>query len=106
MYAPRKSYQTAQRLGLALAVRNPDRNNHELNLYSASSYGITFSTKQTLLWETCIANTEKKKESNGGIFIPFNLVKNVIAMFHLDNIEWLEDTADGKNTSHILSRST
>ena len=26
-------------------------------------------------------------------------------MFHLDNIDWLEDTPDGKNTSHLLQLS-
>ena len=26
-------------------------------------------------------------------------------LFHLDNIDWLEDTPDGKNTSHYLQMS-
>ena len=103
-YAPRKSYQTAQQIGLALALKNSDRNNQVLNQLSAPGYGITISTKQTLLWETHIANAEIKRMVSNG-FPPFNLKKNVIQMFHLDNIDWLEDTPDGKNTSHLLSQS-
>ena len=29
----------------------------------------------------------------------------MIPMFHLDNIDWLEDSADGKKTSHLLQLS-
>ena len=39
---------------------------------------------------------------NNGIYIPPRFQKNVIPMFHLDNIDWLEDTPDGKKTSHLL----
>ena len=39
------------------------------------------------------------------MIIPHNFQKNTIPMFHLDNIDWLEDTPDGKNTSHLLQLS-
>ena len=70
-----------------IALRNSDRNNQVLKLLSAPSHGITISTKQTLLWETRIAK------------------KNVIPMFRLDNIDWLEDTLNDKKTSHELQLS-
>ena len=47
----------------------------------------------------------KRMVSNGGIFIPFNLKKNIIPIFHLDNIYWLEDTPNDKNMSHALQLS-
>lgn len=37
-----------------------------------------------------------------GIFIPFNLKKSIIPLFHFDSIDWLVDTPDGKNTFHVL----
>ena len=55
-YVPRKRHQTRQQIGLALALRNYDRNNQVLDLLSAPGYGITISSTQALLWETRIAN--------------------------------------------------
>ena len=104
-YAPRKSYQTAQQIGLALALKNSDRSNQVLNQLSAPGYGITISTKQTLLWEARIANSVIKRVVSNR-FLRFNLKKNVIQMFHLDNMDWLEDTPDGKNKSRLLSQSS
>lgn len=43
--------------------------------------------------------------SSEGIFIPFYLKKNFIPMFHPDNIDWLETTPDGENTSNLLGLS-
>ena len=39
---------------------------------------------------------------NGNVYIPPNLVKDVIPFFHLDNVDWNEDRPDGKGTSHLL----
>ena len=47
----------------------------------------------------------KKLVSNSDIFIPFTLKKNVIPIFHLENIDWFEDTLYGKSTSHLLQIS-
>ena len=49
---------------------------------------------------TCCLCSNKKNDFER--FIPFNLEKNVMHMFHLDNINWLEDTLDGKSTFHLL----
>ena len=40
--------------------------------------------------------------SNVGMFIPFNLKKSIIPLFRFDNIDWLVDTPDGKNTFHVF----
>lgn len=73
-YAPSESYQTAQQIALAQVLWNFDRSNQALNLLSAPGYGITVSTKQTLLWEIRIANAViKRAVSNEDILIPFNL---------------------------------
>lgn len=45
-----------------------------MTLKSAPSYGITISTKQTLLWETRVVNAAiKRMVLKGNMFIPFNL---------------------------------
>ena len=75
-------------------------------MLSAPNYGLAIPTLQCLKWETAIANAviDNMKE-NDGIYIPTNLQKDVLPMFHTDNIDWLKDTPDGKNTSHYLQMS-
>ena len=108
LYASRKSYQTAQHLGFTLTLRNSHRNNQVLNLSSAPGYGITFNKTDFTVGciVTCIVNPViKKLVSNSNIFISFTLKKNVIPIFHLENIDWFEDTLYGKSTSHLLQIS-
>ena len=40
--------------------------------------------------------------ANNHIYIPPNMVKGLLPMFHLDNIDWDEDSPDGKNSTHML----
>ena len=86
-----------------MAVRNSDRNNEILNSLSVPGYGITTSIKKTLLCERRIENAAIKiVVSKEFILMPFKLKENVIPMFYLDSIDWIKDTPDGKNTSHLL----
>ena len=56
-----------------------------------------------LRWETSVANSVfDNMASNENVYVPPNFVKNVSPVFHIDSIDWLEDTPDGKNTSHFL----
>ena len=100
---PRHSYTPNHQICLGLSLRHSDRNDVVLNLLSAPNYGYTISPRLCLQWETSIANSVIKNIAfNNGVYIPPNMVKEVIPMFHLDNIDWLEDTPDGKNTTHYL----
>ena len=40
---------------------------------------------------------------NKNIYIPHNLKKGTIVQFHLDNIDFSEDTKDGRDTTHALN---
>ena len=75
-------------------------------MLNAPNYGLAIPSLQCLKWETAIANAviDNVKE-NDGIYIPTNLQKDVFPMFHIDNIDWLQNTPDGKNTSHYLQMS-
>ena len=39
---------------------------------------------------------------SNGTYVPHGLVKQTTVFFHLDNVDWQEDTPDGKHTSHYL----
>ena len=41
-------------------------------------------------------------ENNDNDYTPFNLSKGTIPMFNLDDIDFIEDTPDRKNTTHAL----
>ena len=74
-----------------------------LKLLSAPNYGLCITPWQCLRWETSVANSViDNMTSNENVYVQPNLVKNILPMFHIDNIDWLEDTPDGKNTSHFL----
>ena len=100
---PRHSYTPKHHIGLALAIRESDRNNQVLNLLSAPNYGLSITLVQCQRLETRIANSViENMARNGNVYIPPNLVKDVIPFFHLDNVDWNEDRPDGKGTSHLL----
>ena len=102
----KRRHQSRHQIGLAVALRKSDRNNEIINLLSAPGYGLIISAKKALQWETRIANAViDEMQKNNGLFIPPHFQKNVTPMFHLDNIDWLEDSADGKKTSHLLQLS-
>ena len=73
---------------------------------STPHYGLSISPRQCAIWETSIANKIiDNMEENDNCFIPPNLVKVVLVFHHIDNIDWLEDRANCKNTSHVLQHT-
>ena len=102
----RKRCQPMHHIGIGLELRKCDRNNQIINLLSAPNYNLSIDSRACILWETCIANAViLNMENNDNVYIPFNLPKGTLPMFHLDNINFIEDTPDGKNTPHDLQLS-
>ena len=102
----RHRYTPLHEISMGLSLSYFDRNNVILDMLSAPNYGLAIPTLQCLKWETTIANDviDNMKE-NYGMYIATNLQKDVIPMFHIDNIDWLKDAPNGKNTSHYLQMS-
>ena len=99
----RHTYTPIHQICLGLSLRHSDRNNVVLGMLSAPNYGYSITPRQCLKWKTSIANAVIKNiQLNNDVYIPPGMAKDVIPMFHLDNIDWLEDTPDGKNTTHYL----
>ena len=93
-------------IGIGLALRKCERNNQMINLLSAPNYNLSIDSRACLLSETRIANAViNNMENNDNVYIPFNLSKGTLPMFHVDNIDFIEDTPDGKNTTHALQLS-
>ena len=87
-------------------LRQSDRNNHIIDVLSAPGYRLAVNSRQCFKWETALGNAIiDNMEKNNNNFIPVDMVKGVLPCFHLDNIDFSEDTADGKHTTHILQLS-
>ena len=98
----RNTFTPIQQVGFALSIRHSDRNNEILKLLSAPNYGITITPRETLLYETMIANAVSQIAKNEGVYIPPNLQRGVRISFHIDNYDEQMLTFDGKNTVHYL----
>lgn len=52
-------------------------------------------------YETQIAeNIIRERMKNNGTYVPSSIVKNRFILIAVDNMDFMEDTSDGKNTTH------
>ena len=63
--------------------------------------GTSVHYKWLLRLENRIGSTVlEKMNENGGYFIPDDFVKGIYTFFAVDNVDFNEDTPDGKRTLH------
>ena len=64
---------------------------------------ISVSNDQCSQWETDLANDVIRNIfNNGGMYTPSGMKKGRFVQFHIDNVDFEEDTPDGKRTTHVL----
>ena len=64
-------------------------------------FGLSVEYNRLLRVEAQIeASVLKRMEENGGLFLPPDIVKGRHVFFAIDNIDFAEDTYDGRNTLH------
>ena len=64
-------------------------------------FGLSVEYNRLLRVEAQIeASVLKRMEENGGLFLPPDIVKGRHVFFAIDNIDFTEDTYDGRNTLH------
>lgn len=95
----RDMIETPFTVGLGLMVHKESRNKkviqHLFNL------GLSVSYDRIMKIENGIGNAiAEKMSTNGGIYIPEHLVRDVPLHFAIDNIDFKNDTADGKGEFH------
>ena len=98
-FRSQQAQENPQVVGLALSVHHYTRNKRLLDLLHAQGYCVSYS--RTLALETALANAvvENTKRFQG-LYIPPFLKKGTFLFFAADNTDFLEDTPDGKNTTH------
>ena len=65
-------------------------------------YGYTISNRRCISLKTSLANEVIRDIVENGFYLPENTKKSNIIMFNLGNTDFLENTIDGKDTTHNL----
>ncbi|CAH3136345.1 unnamed protein product, partial [Porites lobata] len=88
-----------QHLAVSLAIHQAVRSKELVNLLHG--FGMAVEYNRLLRVESQIEKTVLKRiESEGGMFLPPDIVKGRHVYFAIDNIDFSEDTPDGKRTLH------
>lgn len=91
--------ETPLSIGLALSVHKRTRSKNLISLLSNLQIGYNYT--QTIKLEKRIAcGVSERMRESGGYCLPSFVKKNTPVFFAADNIDFLEDTADGQNTLH------
>ena len=94
-----KDKENQKAIGLALTVHNDTRNKTIIDLLSSHGYCISYG--RTMMIETAIANAVlRNMDATNGVFLPPFLKKDQFVFFAADNVDFSEDTFDGKGTLH------
>ena len=93
-------YENSHVVGMGLTVRQFGRRKGSVNMLH--NFGYSISNRRCISVETSLTNEVIKNSVENGFYLPENAKKSNIIMYHLDNTDFLEDTIDGKNTTHAL----
>ena len=94
--------QNLNHIGMGLVAHQRTRDKRFINLLS--SYKLCIPYKEVLYTDTAIANAMiDNMQENNNIYIPANFTKGVIPTYHIDNIDFSEDTPSGGGTTHALN---
>lgn len=95
----RSSREMPQQLAVGLAVHQSVRSKQIVNILRG--FGISVEYNRLLRVETQIeCSVLKRMEQNNGLFLPPDIVQGRHVFFAIDNVDFSEDTYDGRNTLH------
>lgn len=92
-------HETPLSVGMALSSHSYNRSKHSVEELHQLQFGISYFKVMNLENDIALSVT-KSMDSSGGYTVPLWLQKNVPMFFAIDNVDFKEDTSDGKNTLH------
>ena len=92
--------KTAKHIALPMAIKTITGSKEAVTLLNKCGHGVSYSQLEEI--ETTIAEMHLLKEAEG-LFLPSACVPNTPAIFCWDNIDFQEETLDGKRTTHALN---
>ena len=94
-----RNHEMPQQLAIGVAIRQATRGKNVINLLH--KFGVSVSYDRVLRLEAQIAGTVlSEMEEYNGLYIPHDIVSNKHVFFAVDNVDFAEDTVNGKNTLH------
>jgi hypothetical protein len=88
-----------QQLTVGLAIHQAIRSKVIVNLLHG--FGMSVEYNRLLRVESQIEeNVLQRMENDGGVYLPPDIVKGRHTFFAIDNVDFAEDTHDGKRTLH------
>lgn len=95
----KSSREMPLQLAVGIAIHQAVRSKLLVNMLQG--FGLSVEYNRLLRVEAQIeASVLKRMEENGGLFLPPDIVKGRHVFFAIDNIDFAEDTYDGRNTLH------
>ena len=91
-----------QQVAVGLSVHQSVRNKKVIELLHG--YGLSIGYDRLRRCETQIAETIIDDiRNNQGVYVPADIIKDRYIFFAVDNVDFMEDTPDGKNTTHATA---
>lgn len=98
----KSSREMPQQLAIGLAVHQAVRSKELVNMLRGFCISVEYN--RLLRVESQIeASVLKRMEHNEGLFLPPDILKGSYVFFAIDNVDFQEDTYDGRNTLHGTS---
>ena len=98
----KSSREMPLQLAVGLAVHQSVRSKELVNMLRG--FGISVEYNRLLRLESELeSGVIKRMEKNNGLFLPPDIVKGRHIFFAIDNVDFAEDTYDGRNTLHGTS---
>ena len=95
----KSSREKPLQLAVGIAIHQAVRSKLLVNMLQG--FGLSVEYNRLLRVEAQIeASVLKGMEEKGGLFLPPDIVKGRHVFFAIDNIDFAEDTYDGRNTLH------
>ena len=93
-----RTRETPLQVATALAIHQETRSKAMIQMFHGA--GLAISYYSLLRLEASLARTVLSAGRRDGVFIPRRLEKDLLVHFAIDNIDFQEDTVDGKGTFH------
>lgn len=95
----RAGKETPQQLAIGLAIHQAIRSKEIVNFLHG--FGMSVEYNRILRVEAQIeTHVVQRMERSGGIYVPSDVVPGRHVFFAVDNVDFAEDTPDGKRTLH------
>ena len=101
MYACGKSIVTPKHMGLAVTMKHITGSKDVITILNR--FGHCVSYEEVIRFDTMCANKQLHDSEHNGVIVPSNILSGSFIQAAADNLDFHEDTLDGKHTTHATT---